>query len=206
MYVPKNFAMRDDETAAVLSEVGLAHLVTHDDDGYLVTPVPLLYRAATHTLVGHVSRANPHWQRCGPAVAIIPGPQAYISPSFYATKGETGRVVPTWNYEVVTVHGGLTAHDDADWVRTLVAELTDRHEQNRESPWGIDDAPEPFTAAQIRAIVGIELSIDRVEGKTKMSQNQPERNRTGVIDGLRQSSNPADQRVAERVEAQSPGD
>ncbi|TDZ78681.1 Protease synthase and sporulation protein PAI 2 [Mycobacteroides salmoniphilum] len=116
MYVPKNFAMRDAETAAVLSEVGLTHLVTHDDDGYLVTPVPLLYRAATHTLVGHVSRANPHWQRSGPAVAIIPGPQAYISPSFYATKGETGKVVPTWNYEVVTVHGTLTAHDDADWV------------------------------------------------------------------------------------------
>lgn len=91
-------------------------------------------------------------------------------------------------------------------MRTLVAELTDRHEQNRESPWGIDDAPEAFTTTQIRAIVGIELSIDRVEGKTKMSQNQPERNRTGVIDGLRQSPDPADQRVADRVETRSSGD
>lgn len=205
MYVPKNFVMADEETAAALAEVGLAHLVTHDDDGYLVTPIPLLHRAATNTLVGHVSRANPHWQRSGPAVAIFPGPQAYISPSFYATKGESGKVVPTWNYEVITVHGNLTAHDDPDWVRTLVAELTDRYEQNRESPWGIDDAPEAFTTAQIRAIVGIELSIDRVEGKTKMSQNQPERNRAGVIDGLRRSPDPADQHVADCMETLSSG-
>ncbi|WP_078325715.1 FMN-binding negative transcriptional regulator [Mycobacteroides salmoniphilum] len=174
MYVPKNFVMRDEETAAALAEVGLAHLVTHDDDGYLVTPIPLLHRAATNTLVGHVSRVNPHWQRSGPAVAIFPGPQAYISPSFYATKGESGKVVPTWNYEVITVHGNLTAHDAPDWVRTLVAELTDRREQSRESPWGIDDAPEAFTTAQIRAIVG-----------------------------LRQSPNPADQRVAQCVEVRN---
>lgn len=199
MYVPKNFAMLDEETAAALANVDLAHLVTHDADGYLVTPIPLLYRTATNTLVGHVSRANPHWRRTGPSVAIFAGPQAYISPSFYATKAETGKVVPTWNYEVLTVHGVLTAHDDPDWVRTLVTELTDRHEQGRDVPWGIDDAPAAFTAAQIRAIVGIELSIDQVEGKKKMSQNQPERNRTGVIEGLRRSDRSSDQYVAERV-------
>ncbi|NGX10477.1 FMN-binding negative transcriptional regulator [Mycobacteroides franklinii] len=199
MYVPKNFAMLDEETAAALANVDLAHLVTHDADGYLVTPIPLLYRTATNTLVGHVSRANPHWRRTGPSVAIFAGPQAYISPSFYATKAETGKVVPTWNYEVLTVHGVLTAHDDPDWVRTLVTELTDRHEQGRDAPWGIDDAPAAFTAAQIRAIVGIELSIDQVEGKKKMSQNQPERNRTGVIEGLRRSDRSSDQYVAERV-------
>ncbi|ORA64715.1 FMN-binding negative transcriptional regulator [Mycobacteroides franklinii] len=199
MYVPRNFAMRAEETAAALATVDLAHLVTHDDDGYLVTPVPLLYRTATNTLVGHVSRANPHWRRTGPSVAIFAGPQAYISPSFYVTKIETGKVVPTWNYEVLTVHGTLTAHDDPDWVRALVTELTDRHEQGRDSPWEIDDAPEAFTNAQIRAIVGIELSIDLIEGKAKMSQNQPERNRAGVIEGLRRSDAFSDQYIAERV-------
>lgn len=199
MYVPKNFAMQGEQITAALAGIGLAHLVTHDDGGYLVTPVPLLYRPTSNTLVGHVSRANPHWHRTGPSIAIVAGPQGYISPSFYATKAESGKVVPTWNYEVLTVHGTLTAHDDPDWVRALVTELTDRHEHNRDAPWGIEDAPESFTAAQIRAIVGIELSIDHVEGKAKMSQNQPERNRTGVIEGLRRSAVPSDQCVADRV-------
>ncbi|AMU23386.1 FMN-binding negative transcriptional regulator [Mycobacteroides abscessus] len=203
MYVPKNFAMQAKEVTAVLGDAGLAHLVTHDDAGYLVTPVPLLYRPTSNTLVGHVSRANPHWHRTGPSIAIFAGPQGYISPSLYATKAETGKVVPTWNYEVLNVHGHLTAHDNPEWVRALVTELTDRHEHHRDSPWGIDDAPEEFTSAQIRAIVGIELSIESVEGKAKMSQNQPERNRTGVIEGLRRSGDPAQQQVAERVAAQN---
>lgn len=105
MYVPKNFAMQAKEITAVLGDAGLAHLVTHDDAGYLVTPVPLLYRPTSNTLVGHVSRANPHWHRTGPSIAIFAGPQGYISPSLYATKAETGKVVPTWNYEVLNVHG-----------------------------------------------------------------------------------------------------
>lgn len=200
MYVPKNFAMNDRETAAALTEARLAQLVSHGSAGFMVTPLPLLYRPATHTLVGHVSRANPHWQQAGDCVAIFSGPQAYISPSFYATKSETGKVVPTWNYEVVTVYGELTARDDPHWVHTLVTELTARLERGRPMPWGIDDAPREFTAAQIRAVVGVELSIDRIEGKAKMSQNQPERNRIGVIDGLRRSPDPSDHRAADCVE------
>ncbi len=135
------------------------------------------------------------------SVAIFSGPQAYISPSFYATKAETGKVVPTWNYEVLNVYGRLVAHDDADWVLNLVTMLTNRHEQRRTEPWQVTDAPETYTRAQLRAIVGVELVISKVEGKAKMSQNQPERNRTGVVAGLKESDAPHDQLVADRVDA-----
>jgi transcriptional regulator len=168
----------------------------------LVTPLPLLYDADRHSLIGHVSRANPHWKADGnESVAIFSGPQAYISPSFYVTKTESGKVVPTWNYEVLNVYGRLVAHDDADWVLNLVTMLTNRHEQDRAQPWQVTDAPENYTRAQLRAIVGIELTITKVEGKAKMSQNQPERNRTGVVAGLKQSDAPGDQLVADRVDA-----
>jgi transcriptional regulator len=134
-------------------------------------------------------------------VAIFSGAQAYISPSFYATKAETGKVVPTWNYDVVAVHGRLVAHDDPDWVLGLVTSLTNRHEHNRTEPWQVTDAPASYTRAQLRAIVGVELVISKVEGKAKMSQNQPERNRTGVIAGLKGSAAQSDQLVADRVDA-----
>jgi transcriptional regulator len=149
-----------------------------------------------------VSRANPHWKADGrESVAIFSGPHAYISPSFYPTKAETGKVVPTWNYEILNVHGTLAIHDDADWVLNLVTMLTNRHEQHRTPQWQVTDAPESYTRAQLRAIVGVELVISKVEGKAKMSQNQPERNREGVVAGLKESGTPDDQLVADRVEA-----
>jgi len=115
MYIPRQFALSDEETAAALGQAGFAHLVTHDPSGLMVTPLPLLYDADRHSLIGHVSRANPHWKADGcESVAIFSGPHAYISPSFYATKTETGKVVPTWNYELLNVYGRLVAHDDAD--------------------------------------------------------------------------------------------
>ncbi len=184
MYIPQKFALSDEEAEAALAQAGFAQLVTHDSSGFLITPLPLIYDG--HSLVGHVSRANPHWHADGrESVAIFSGPQAYISPSFYATKAETGKVVPTWNYEVLNVHGRLVTHDDADWVLNLVTMLTNRHEQRRTQPWQVTDAPESYTRAQLRGIVGIELVISKVEGKAKMSQNQPERNRTGVVAGLK---------------------
>jgi transcriptional regulator len=201
MYIPRKFALSDDETQAALAQAGFAHLVTHDSAGLMVTPLPLLYDESRHSLVGHVARANPHWRATGgESVAIFAGQQAYISPNFYATKAETGKVVPTWNYEVLSVYGRLVAHDDPDWVLDLVTTLTNHHERSRAQPWQVTDAPETFTRAQLKAIVGLELVIDRVEGKTKMSQNQPERNRTGVVAGLGESSAPHDQAVAERVD------
>jgi transcriptional regulator len=200
MYIPQKFALSDDETEAALAQAGFAQLVTHDSSGFLITPLPLIYDG--HSLVGHVSRANPHWHADGrESVAIFSGPQAYISPSFYATKAESGKVVPTWNYEVLNVYGRLVIHDDADWVLNLVTMLTNRHEQQRRTqPWQVTDAPESYTRAQLRGIVGIELVISKVEGKAKMSQNQPERNRTGVVAALKASDEPHDQVVADRVD------
>jgi transcriptional regulator len=169
----------------------------------MVTPLPLLYNEGAHSLVGHVSRANPHWKASGEeSVAIFAGPHAYISPSLYATKAETGKVVPTWNYEVFNVYGQLAAHDDPDWVHELVTRLTDHHEQGRATPWQVTHAPHDYTTAQLRAIVGVELVISRVEGKAKMSQNQPERNRIGVVAGLENSASTVDRLVADRVAAQ----
>jgi transcriptional regulator len=200
MYIPRKFALSDDETAAALAEAGFALLVTHDPAGMMVTPLPMLYDESRHSLVGHVARPNPHWRATGgESVAIFAGPQTYISPSFYETKAETGKVVPTWNYEVLNVYGRLVAHDDPEWVLALVTMLTNRHESGRDAPWQVTDAPETFTRSQLRAIVGVELVIDRVEGKAKMSQNQPDRNRTGVVAGLKKSSEPADHVVADRV-------
>jgi transcriptional regulator len=198
MYIPRTFALADDETRAALTQAGFAHLVTHGSTGFLVTPLPLIYDE--QSLLGHVSRANPHWHADGAeSVAIFSGPQAYISPSLYATKAETGKVVPTWNYEVLNVYGRLVVHDDPDWVLNLVTTLTNHHEQHRAQPWQVTDAPESYIRAQLRAIVGVELVIDRVESKAKMSQNQPERNQAGVVAGLKASDAPLDQLVADRV-------
>lgn len=200
MYIPPKFALSDVDTRDALTRAGFAHLVTHTADGLLVTALPLLYDPDRHSMIGHVARANPHWQAAGgDSVAIFPGPHAYISPSFYATKQETGRVVPTWNYDVLTVHGHLVAHDDPNWLRALVTRLTDHHEQSRAEPWQVTDAPEAYIGGQLKAIVGIELTITSVQGKAKMSQNQPERNRDGVVAGLRDSDSPTDHAVAERV-------
>ena len=202
MYIPRKFALTDEQTAAALAAAEFAQLVSHDPSGLLVTPLPLMYDAGAHSLIGHVSRANPHWRADGAeSVAIFAGPHAYITPSFYETKTETGKVVPTWNYEILNVYGRLVIHDDPDWLLRLVTALTERHEAGRPEPWQVTDAPAEFTQSQLRGIVGIELAIAKVEGKAKMSQNQPEGNRAGVIAGLRSSDDVTDQVVAERVAA-----
>lgn len=199
MYLPPKFAPSENDVAAALRRAGFAQVVTSAPDGLLVTPLPLLYDADRHALLGHVARANPHWHAAGqPTVAVFTGPQAYVSPGCYATKAETGKVVPTWNYEVLNAFGPLTVHDDAGWLRDLVSRLTDRHEAARDEPWRVTDAPEAFIAGQLNAIVGIEIAIERVEAKAKMSQNQPARNREGVVAGLSAGS-PMDQAVAQRV-------
>jgi transcriptional regulator len=199
MYIPRKFKLSDEETSAAIGDGGFAQLVTSTSSGLLVTPLPMLYDG--DSLVGHVARANPHWHAADcESVAIFAGPQAYISPDYYATKAETGKVVPTWNYEIVVAHGRLAVHDDPDWVLDLVTRLTTHHEAARTDPWRVTDAPETFTRSQLRAIVGVELVIADVEGKAKMSQNQPERNRDGVVAGLRNSDASEDRLVADRVE------
>jgi transcriptional regulator len=198
MYVPPKFAVSDDDVADALARAEFAHLVTHAPSGLMVTPLPMLYDADRHSLIGHVARANAHWQAAGEeSVAIFAGPQAYVSPSLYATKAETGKVVPTWNYDVLAAYGTLTVHDDSAWVLALVTALTDRHERDRPEPWHVTDAPESYVRGQVQAIVGVELVIDRIEAKAKMSQNQTARNRSGVVAGLADSAPDVSMRVAE---------
>jgi transcriptional regulator len=200
MYLPRHFAVSPEETAAMLREGGFGHLVTPGPEGMEVTSLPLLYDEQHHALVGHVARPNPHWRYTSDAesVVIIPGVDAYVTPRYYPSKEETHRVVPTWNYEALHVFGQLIAHDDPDWLRDNVTRLTDRHEAGREAPWKVTDAPEKFIDAQLRGIVGVELSITRVVAKAKFNQNRSAEDRGGVIRGL-ESGSLAEQATAARM-------
>lgn len=179
----------------------LAHLVTVGESGLVANPVPLLLdaeRGPLGTLVGHLARANPQWQhvsRSREALAIFAGPDAYVSPSLYPSKAEGGRVVPTWDYVVVHAHGRLLVHDDAAWVGQLVRRLTGTHEATRDEPWSVDDAPEAFVEGMVRAIVGIELPITRLEGKRKLSQNRPAGDLAAVRTAF-EAGDPREQAVA----------
>jgi transcriptional regulator len=189
MYTPKQFAVNAEDAATFLSGIAAADLVTTTDDGLLATFLPLLYVPEAGELGafrGHLARKNEQWQRAviGEALVIAHGENAYIHPGWYPTKAEHGRVVPTWNYTTAHVYGELVVHDDADWVDENVRLLTARQERGREQPWSVDDAPRAFHEGQLRAIVGIELRISRVEAKFKMSQNQRDENIDGVIAGL----------------------
>jgi transcriptional regulator len=136
-----------------------------------------------------VARSNPVWREFSaevPAVAIFSGPDHYISPSWYPSKEEHGRVVPTWNYAAVHAYGRLEIHEDAEWLRNLVTRLTATHEAQFELPWQVSDAPADYIDGLLRAIVGIEMRIERIEGKWKMGQNRPEADRRGAVAGLMQ--------------------
>jgi len=160
--------------------------------------------ALVGVLRGHVARANPIWRDFDPGtdvMAIFQGPQAYISPSWYPTKKEHGRVVPTWNYAVVHAHGRLLVRDDAAWAHAMVDELTTEHESKRPKPWAVGDAPDDYIAQLTRAIVGIEIPVTRLAGKWKTSGNQPAVNRAGVAQGLAAGGSDDDRRMAALIAA-----
>jgi transcriptional regulator len=192
MYVPTHFAEdRKDVLHAAMRAARLATLVTLTADGLIASHVPMLLDddagAGPHgTLVGHLARANPQATAApiGEALVIFTGPDAYISPSWYATKREHGRVVPTWNYVAIHAYGTLELFDDAARLHTLVSRLTDHKETPRAAPWAVTDAPAPFIQGQLKGIVGFALPITRLQGKWKMSQNRPEKDREGVVAGL----------------------
>jgi transcriptional regulator len=195
VYQPPAFREPDpDVIRALVAEFPLATLVTTGPDGALVADhVPLLLdrsRGEHGTLVGHVARANPVWRTPGPTLAIFNGPDAYVSPAWYPSKQVDGQVVPTWNYAVVHAHGTLRAVDDPGTVLGIVGALTRRHEAVRTEhaggdPWRVDDAPDEYVQRMLRAIVGIEIEIDRIDAKSKLSQNRSDADRAGVIAGLR---------------------
>jgi transcriptional regulator len=208
MYIPAHFAADDATVRDLLAKHGAADLITLTADGLLATMLPFAYdpAAGEHgTLYGHVARNNDQWRKpaLGESLAIVRGPDAYVSPSWYASKREHGRVVPTWNYVTAHVYGRLVVHDDPDWVEGVVRRLTAKHEAARvavpgQSPeWSVDDAPRAFIEGQLRAIVGLELQITRIEAKAKLSQNRPVADVAGVVAGL---SARGDDRSTEAVE------
>ncbi|QND49995.1 FMN-binding negative transcriptional regulator [Rhizobium lusitanum] len=202
MYVPPAF--REDDPAelhAMMREARLCNLITATADGLLSTPLPLFLdpdEGEHGTLYGHLARANPQWKMpvIGNALAIFMGPDAYVSPSWYATKREHGKVVPTWNYAAVHAYGPVEFFEDGDRLLEVVSRLTNLYERPRAEPWAVTDAPEPFIKAQLKGIVGLRLPIGRIEGKRKMSQNRSAADRAGVAEGLGESDRPMDRIVA----------
>ncbi len=207
MYVPHFNALDDEpEIRALVAAVGTADLVTVGSDGFPVsTLLPVLWEG--DRLVMHLARANPQWRALAdgaPALAVVTGPEAYVSPAWYASKAEHGRVVPTWNYSQVHLTGRLTVHHDAEWLRDAVTRLTDRHEEHRTDRWSVSDAPAPYVEKQLKAIVGLELAIERVEAKAKLSQNRSDADRAGVVAGLRAEGGPTRAVVADQMDRPLP--
>lgn len=193
MYIPDHFKQDDpEELRALMAAYPLAALVSTGPDGLSANHIPLLYSPEPGpfgTLRGHLAKGNPQWKQFpGEALAIFQGPQTYISPNWYPTKHETGKVVPTWNYAAVHAWGAVTVHRDAEWLRTFLDQLTAVHEASQPQPWKPADAPEDYIAGLLKGIVGIEMTVSRLEGKWKVSQNQPEVNRRAAAEALSEMS------------------
>jgi transcriptional regulator len=188
MYLPQHFAeTRTEVLHALIRAHSLGALVVAGPQGLDVNHLPFIVGGeALGVLTGHVSRANPLWRQAapGPAVAIFQGPQRYITPSWYARKAEDGKVVPTWNYVVVHAHGSLRFIEDPAWLRAHLEAQVALHEGGRSAPWKIDDAPPEYIEKLLGGIVGVELAIERLEGKWKLGQNRNEADRAGMVEGL----------------------
>lgn len=202
MYVPPAF--REDDPAElrrIMREARLATLVTATVEGLMATPLPLVLDecAGEHgTLHGHLARANPQWRLAasGEALVVFSGPDAYVTPSWYASKREHGKAVPTWNYVAVHAYGRAEFFDDEARLLEAVTRLTERHERSRSHPWSVADAPEAYVRSQLKGIVGLRLPISRIEGKRKMSQNRSAEDRAGVAAGLGDSPHAGDREVS----------
>ena len=185
-YVPHFNAMDADDVRPFVAAVGTAQLVTVGADGVPdATFLPVLWEG--ERLVAHLARANAHWRRIvdgSPALVVVAGPDTYVSPSWYASKAEHGKVVPTWNYSAVHLRGAVHVHDDVAWVRGMVTRLTEHHEGPRAEPWAVSDAPADYVERNLRPIVGIEVVVESVEAKAKLSQNRSDADRAGVAAGL----------------------
>ncbi len=218
MYLPRHFTVTDmAEIGAFVDAAEAADLVTFDGTRPVATLLPIIWErpdissngngeaADFGRILGHIAIANDQWKTAAAdaeALAIVLGPQAYISPSWYESKYRHGRVVPTWNYEAVHLTGKVTFHTDHEWKRALVTRLTHLHEDSREHPWAVLDAPPEYIDGQLRAIVGVELLVTSIEAKQKLSQNRSELDREGVVTGLRAESGPGPAAIADEMAAQ----
>jgi transcriptional regulator len=209
MYTPSYF--KDEDIASLHRQIDgtrLATLVTFDESGLQASHVPLLLNpneGPNGTLYGHLAKANPQWKTLGvrEALVIFQGPDAYISPSFYAAKAEHGKVVPTWNYLAVHVYGRAQVFTDPQRLLRVVTDLTDKHEARRPAPWAVSDAPDDYIQKMLNGIVGFAIPIERLEGKRKLNQNRSAEDITGVSKGLAASQDPTDQEIARLM---SPGE
>jgi transcriptional regulator len=206
MYLPKHFAMGErKEVIDLVREVGAADLVTVDQTGQpLSTLMPLVWDVSEADELGtvymHMARANKHWESVSNgarALAIVHGPQAYISPSNYAAKAEHGKVVPTWNYTAIHFSGTVEVSHDTDYLLEIVSRLTDQHEATRDQPWQASDAPADYLAGQLRGIVAITLKVETVEAKAKLNQNRSVEDQAGVIADLATSELRQDKVISE---------
>jgi transcriptional regulator len=211
MYIPKhNEETRIDVIDRLIRAHSLASLVTMGSSGLFATHLPMvLHRTGEENAVlhGHLSRANRQWKEFSPeiqALAIFSGPEHYITPGWYPEKAETGKVVPTWNYAVVHVYGSLQVIEDPEWLLTHLNTLTDTHEASRPAPWSVADAPKDFITAIARGIVGLELKIERLEGKWKVSQNQNAQTRSSVEQGLEKLGTETSLAMRDLVEGKRP--
>ncbi len=213
MYIPPHFAGGDEaEIEAFVAAAGAADLVTFDGSKPLASLIPVIWDRSEPgpgghgRLLGHLALANPQWQSVVPgtvALAIVHGPQAYVSPAWYPAKARHGRVVPTWNYLTVHLTGPVTVHRDPEWLRDVVTRLTRKHEEGRPQPWAVTDAPPDYLNGQLRAIVGIEVAVTTVEGKRKLSQNRSAEDQAGVVDGLRGEPGPGPAAIAALMASRS---
>ncbi len=207
MYTPKAFEVTDlPKLHAAMKQSELATLVTNTTHGLVATHLPLMLdetRGEYGTLTGHVSRANMQWRETDPdaeGLIIFLGLDTYVSPKWYPAKQETGRVVPTWNYAAIHAYGRITFFDDVERLRTVVTELTKKHESAFPAPWQVSDAPATYIDSQLKAIVGFECQITRLEGKQKFNQNRSAEDRLGVIEGLLELQDERKRQVAELME------
>jgi transcriptional regulator len=210
MYNPPHFQEeRTDILQQLIREHSLAAVITMGPEGLIANHVPLILDpepGPLGTLRGHVSRMNPQWRDSLPhvsALAIFQGPSAYITPSWYPSKQETGKVVPTYNYAVVHAHGSFRTYEDPELLLRNVRALTELHEAPFAQRWSVDDAPADFIRGQLKGIVGIEIPIARLEGKWKVSQNRVPVDRQGVIDGLREAGDVRSLAMADLVSSRN---
>jgi transcriptional regulator len=207
MYRPPHFdELRIDVLHETIGKHPLGLIVRNGPDGLTADSIPFLVAPGGDfgRLEAHVARANPLWKELSSGdevLVVFQGPQHYITPGWYQTKQETGKVVPTWNYVIVQAHGTITIRDDADFIGRQIRALTERHEGERAKPWGVDDAPADFMAMQMRAIVGIEIAIMRLVGKWKVSQNRTMPDRAGVVAGLQTEADAEAPAMADLVKA-----
>lgn len=212
MFIPTKFEQQDPEALNdLIRKHPLATLVMNSSSGLNANHIPLQLTQNSSgkvVLQGHIAKANPLWKDSSSteALAIFQGADSYISPNWYPSKQENGKVVPTWNYMAVHASGQIRFIHDPDWIRAFLERLTTEHESNQETPWAMSDAPEEFTQKMLSAIVGFEITVQNIIGKWKMSQNQTEENRTGVVNGLSASPDTRAKALASIMEEQAPVD